>query len=315
MFFLALAAFAAPGPAQAAAGGCIKTGCSGQICSDQDVVSTCEYRPEYACYQSAQCARQADGRCGWTQTTALTACLTGAGAASPTLTSLSPNQGATGTSVTLRGSGFSTAEAGNTIQFGTHRITGARSVSGTTLVFQVPTVMNVVCIQAPCNPVPVSAGDYPVSVISGDKTSNSVTFTVTGGSASPTPCPLYQSNGATVPDGFAVPWNLWASGNLLLSATCSGTGTTVTAGVGGNTSIYVWHQAYTTRDGTAWEAPRELSGTKTQDGNWIIGAATLSLATKPQYVAAYICQFQSNAWQCGCRTQGDCGKWNLQGVR
>lgn len=54
---------------------CIVTGCSGQICSDQDMASTCEYREEYACYQLSRCERQADGACGWTQTPELTSCL------------------------------------------------------------------------------------------------------------------------------------------------------------------------------------------------------------------------------------------------
>jgi hypothetical protein len=54
---------------------CRPTGCSGQICADEDVITTCEYRPEYACYQSAMCARQPDGECGWTPTTELAACL------------------------------------------------------------------------------------------------------------------------------------------------------------------------------------------------------------------------------------------------
>ncbi|HSE33850.1 MAG TPA: DUF6748 domain-containing protein [Pyrinomonadaceae bacterium] len=54
---------------------CIKTGCSGQVCSDQEVITTCEYRSEYACYQRAKCERQANGECGWTQTKELTSCL------------------------------------------------------------------------------------------------------------------------------------------------------------------------------------------------------------------------------------------------
>jgi hypothetical protein len=54
---------------------CRKTGCSGQICADQDMVSTCEFRPEYACYQAATCERQANGNCGFTQTPSLAACL------------------------------------------------------------------------------------------------------------------------------------------------------------------------------------------------------------------------------------------------
>lgn len=61
-----------PGPVAA---GCRPTGCSSQICSDQDVASTCEYREEYACYRTAKCERQTDGKCGWTQTPALAQCL------------------------------------------------------------------------------------------------------------------------------------------------------------------------------------------------------------------------------------------------
>ena len=57
---------------------CQKTGCSGQICSDEDVATTCEYRDEYACYRDAVCERQADGECGWTQTDELSACLANA---------------------------------------------------------------------------------------------------------------------------------------------------------------------------------------------------------------------------------------------
>ncbi len=57
-------------------GKCYVGGCSGQICSDrQDAVSTCEYREEYACYQTAKCERQASGQCGWTENASLRACL------------------------------------------------------------------------------------------------------------------------------------------------------------------------------------------------------------------------------------------------
>jgi hypothetical protein len=54
---------------------CIKTGCSSQVCSDHTVMTTCEWRDEYACYQKAACERQADGNCGFTRTRELTACL------------------------------------------------------------------------------------------------------------------------------------------------------------------------------------------------------------------------------------------------
>ena len=58
-----------------AAGECRATGCSGQICSDEDVITTCEFKPEYACYMTAKCERQPEGRCGWTMTPELKSCL------------------------------------------------------------------------------------------------------------------------------------------------------------------------------------------------------------------------------------------------
>jgi eight-cysteine-cluster-containing protein len=55
---------------------CFVGGCSGQVCSDEEgVITTCEYRPEYACYQAASCEVQDDGHCGWTQTEELQSCL------------------------------------------------------------------------------------------------------------------------------------------------------------------------------------------------------------------------------------------------
>ena len=59
-----------------APGKCYIGGCSSQLCSDTpDMVSTCEWREAYACYQGARCERQATGACGWTPTPQLTACL------------------------------------------------------------------------------------------------------------------------------------------------------------------------------------------------------------------------------------------------
>lgn len=67
----ASAATSTPGSVRA----CKPTGCSGQICSDEDVASTCEYREEYACYKTAACERQPDGECGWTETASLRSCI------------------------------------------------------------------------------------------------------------------------------------------------------------------------------------------------------------------------------------------------
>ncbi len=58
-----------------ASGGCRRTGCSGQVCSDEPVVTTCEWKPEYECYREATCARGPGGACAWVQDEALRACL------------------------------------------------------------------------------------------------------------------------------------------------------------------------------------------------------------------------------------------------
>lgn len=54
---------------------CFKTGCSAQVCADEEVITTCEYRAEYECYKTAKCERQADGKCGFTDTPELRRCL------------------------------------------------------------------------------------------------------------------------------------------------------------------------------------------------------------------------------------------------
>lgn len=61
------------------ANGCAVAGCSGQLCvsADEagDIVTTCEYRSEYACYKEASCEPQSNGKCGWTMSNDLKTCL------------------------------------------------------------------------------------------------------------------------------------------------------------------------------------------------------------------------------------------------
>jgi hypothetical protein len=54
---------------------CRPTGCSRHLCADEELATTCEWRGEYACYQTARCERQTDGKCGWTMDDALASCL------------------------------------------------------------------------------------------------------------------------------------------------------------------------------------------------------------------------------------------------
>ncbi len=55
--------------------GCIITGCSNQVCADQEVATTCEYKESYACYRTAVCGRNTAGQCNWQETPTLIQCL------------------------------------------------------------------------------------------------------------------------------------------------------------------------------------------------------------------------------------------------
>lgn len=54
---------------------CIITGCSSHICSEFDIITTCEFLPEYDCYKDAICKTLDDGECGWVMTKELKECI------------------------------------------------------------------------------------------------------------------------------------------------------------------------------------------------------------------------------------------------
>lgn len=63
------------GDGMTASDDCVVSGCSSQVCGDEEQMTTCEYRPEYGCYTKATCERQSDGVCGWSMTVELLECL------------------------------------------------------------------------------------------------------------------------------------------------------------------------------------------------------------------------------------------------
>ncbi len=71
------------GPPAAVAAPCVRSGCSGELCAEEPLVSACIWRPGFACYGSAVCERQANDLCGWTMTPALAACLAAAARCDP----------------------------------------------------------------------------------------------------------------------------------------------------------------------------------------------------------------------------------------
>ncbi len=54
---------------------CLITGCSGQLCAEEEIITDCQYRPEYECYKKTTWQRQPDGQCGWTPTLEFIECL------------------------------------------------------------------------------------------------------------------------------------------------------------------------------------------------------------------------------------------------
>ena len=54
---------------------CVVSGCSGQICAPEVQMSTCEWKPEYACLQLTSCGMTSEGTCGWEMNDAYLDCL------------------------------------------------------------------------------------------------------------------------------------------------------------------------------------------------------------------------------------------------
>ncbi len=48
---------------------CVRAGCSGELCVEtavaDEIFTTCEFKPEYSCYQQAVCTRLESGECGF----------------------------------------------------------------------------------------------------------------------------------------------------------------------------------------------------------------------------------------------------------
>ncbi|PIR04474.1 MAG: hypothetical protein COV59_00665 [Candidatus Magasanikbacteria bacterium CG11_big_fil_rev_8_21_14_0_20_39_34] len=55
--------------------GCVISGCSAQVCSDEKVLTDCMYKEEYICFQKALCERQRNGKCEWTMSKDISACV------------------------------------------------------------------------------------------------------------------------------------------------------------------------------------------------------------------------------------------------
>jgi len=62
-------------PTTRAFDGCVITGCSSHLCSEEEVATTCEFQEAYRCFDSAICERQDDGKCDWSESERIARCL------------------------------------------------------------------------------------------------------------------------------------------------------------------------------------------------------------------------------------------------
>lgn len=131
-------------------------------------------------------------------------------------------------------------------------------------------------------------------------------------------CHGVADTNTAIPNAFGVPWSVFGN-TLFMTAECEKNTVAIKIGNGKNTQ-YIWNQAYYTKDGKTWEPPITLTGDKTtEDGKWITGTAigniTVTDAQEKNYFAAYMCEWENDAWKCGCRdaeTCSDTGLWSIQ---
>ncbi len=109
--------------------------------------------------------------------------------------SLTPSRGGVGSTVVIRGTGFTND---NTILFDTEQITHIASQNGTTVRFTVPSAINLscyyiypACLAAAHETIP---GTYNVSVKNSNGTSTPMSFTVTASSTTGTDPQIYSVN-------------------------------------------------------------------------------------------------------------------------
>src|SRR6185369_14118632 len=78
---------------------CVRSGCNNELCvrAGSELMTTCVYRPEYACLQQATCEENAQGNCAFTITDTVRACLDQANPSASPQASASPEASASPT--------------------------------------------------------------------------------------------------------------------------------------------------------------------------------------------------------------------------
>ncbi len=136
------------------------------------------------------------------------------------------------------------------------------------------------------------------------------------------PCDVPWRGGALATN-FAEPYNIFNDSAALVRTTCDQGRYAITVGDGSDT-LWIYREAYYTRDGNTFRARVTLDGAR-KNGPWIIGRATVDVPyfisdAKTNYLAFYACVKDGAGFRCGCSAPMRCSdpqngrfRWFLSG--
>lgn len=143
---------------------------------------------------------------------------------------------------------------------------------------------------------------------------DSSTCVATRAESSENSCSVYTAPTATIPDGYGPPFDeLSASKDPTLTVSCSASGAVATAG---SSNTYVYKTGFVFHGG-AWESVNFSGTPATNNDGWFRGFSTATVPAPPvsgqNFVIAFVCQYQNNAWKCGCLDSA-CARnnWTIQ---
>jgi PKD repeat protein len=213
----------------------------------------------------------------------------------PVITSVTPNQGSVGTTVTIQGYGFG---QNNTVYFGNGGTQNVPSYNGTSISYTIPLSIGAVCAAGQVCPMYlqlVTPGTYNISVANGYGQSSSVPFVVTSGGTVGGLTVTSPSQGQTYSRGqdMTISWNypVTPGSTQVMMELYSTSGSRIgLIAVSSNTvGSYTWHiPAFPQNYMCTLQYPNGLCGTNIPDGQYYVkvSASNNPLDSNPTVIAS-----------------------------